>query len=1024
MEPALLKSRSESPRNTNLRVHFKHPIEEDAMGISDTCNIKQMGRIDPLIQLYANEIIAAKLIEGFAIKDDGEKCQYCHMPLMVKDNAWDGMFCGQSWFDQSQKTGVCVVCPEPHEDDDDSNASSQDMIDMPNRQYEHRIPTFPDDDASHGAEDEYSRDSHDGSVGEFKKKFDITSDMHIKKIEMNTEVDEMCAKELKSSAAAATPGCRNCPSCGMEMLDFGDDLECPFCALEVIKEELGISGKDIGSKDGSKEKKQSKKAKRGDLNVEGLYLQDLVAASSSCSTLSASVRFAGDGEAIKNQCHQKSEDLVSPAPLNKVPSDAGSTQSAINAILKRLRDDDEQDANNVNGQSDGNDGKATSETNSPHLPVNAVLKRLITGFWVENNEKTLQDSGTDKKKEECDEAPAARLKAEEVDGNYIDDVASNADVPVHEEKLTNDDLPHEKSIIQQKSFNDDLHNRVKAFAAIVFGTKEEKTEMFKSNEIDVSVDDIGEEGDSINVRSQEQKCNDMNEDEDGLESEPLESHQPTETEVRAEPHALEQEEKSTLSDDFSRVESLLFNEDMSTEEIFATLNEIEAVTKNILDLPVFSENGDYPFDNEQAISREDEETSYRDDEEFKRSTLDPPSVCSRDSRDPPYPASNTYEPIDENLLLLRKDNFSTPSVDTRDPPTTIPDKYQQRLEFSFSEAIPVAGFDGLPRDPSEHGGSLELDSFSQEDDYDRVQELQPFEGDNIRRDLHQQSNATAPNKEMAEPTATSLTVAHLRLQAGHDAANRERAEPIGTSLPTIDRSGPFYRRPLLAKHLKRAEDSGVATIQRREPMEPESTQIPSKVNQATTLRAKDLYQRPEFLSKIVNEPESSRDAMIRQRLMQLNSRFHKLTSDHSDASQSESTTLVDAQLEARYQKFTSQCSGDVSSRLDQQKLNDQAIFREQRFTFDSIDLHQATSTFGVPSFGIKGTDSGLSPSAAARHAHYKKQLCTAEKSRLHSQYSNDSGACLSTSAAQRRQHYKEVLKGQMARQGSQIVSQE
>jgi hypothetical protein len=1011
MEPALLKSRSESPRNTNLRVHFKHPIEEDAMSTNNTCNIKKLGRIDPFIQMHAKEIIAAKLIEGFNIKGDGEKCQHCHMPLMVKDNAWGGMFCGQRWFDQNPKIGVCVVCPEPHDDDMDSNASSQDIIDEPKRKYEHHIPAFPDDDTSHDdVEEDYSRDSHDGSVGEFKKKFDLSSDMHIKKIEMNTEVDEICAKELKSSAAAVSSGSRNCPSCGMEMLDFGDDLECPFCALEVIKEELGIRGTEIiGAEDSLEERKQRKKEKRCDLNVEGLYLQDLVAVPSSCSTLSASVRFAEDG-AI-NESHQNSKDVISPASLAKVPSDAGTVQLEINAILKRLRDDDEKDANNVSHPSDDNDGKAACETDSPHLAVNAVLKRLITGFWMENNEKTLQDSGTEEKEKVCDEPSAMTTKAEEMGDKTIDNVACNTEIPVHEEKSINEDMTsHEKSIGQQKSFNDDLHNKVKAFAAIVFGTKEEKTEMFKSNEIDVSADDIGEEGDSFNARSEEQKCNDTNGGEVGLENAPPESGQPTETEAR------------TLTDDFSMVESLLFNEDMSTEEIFATLNEIEAVTKNILDLPVFSANGEGPFDIEHTISREDDETNYRDDEEIKRSTIDPPSVCSRDSRDPPNMCVNTYEPIDENLLLLRKDNLSTPSPDIRDPPTTISDKYQPRSEISFPETMSAVSFDRLPRDPSEHGGSLESDSFSQEDEScDR-----DVEDDKMHltsRDLHQQSISTATIEELAAPTATSSIVAHLRLNA-LNAPNRERAEPVGTSSPMIDRSRAFYQRPLLAKRLKRAENSGIVNAQRRQLMEPESAPIPSKVNHATTVRAKDLYQRPEFLTKIVNEPESSRDAMMRQRLMQLNSRYHKLTSDRSEASQSESTTLLDSQLEARYQKFTSQRSGDVSSRVNQPKLNDQAIFREQRFAYDSIDLQQATLSSGVLSFGIKGTGSGLSPDAVARHAHYKKQLCAAEKGRLHSQCSNDSGGCLSTTAAERRQHYKEVLKEQMARQRSQVVTQE
>jgi hypothetical protein len=333
--------------------------------------------------------------------------------------------------------------------------------------------------------------------------------------------------------------------------------------------------------------------------------------------------------------------------------------------------------------------------------------------------------------------------------------------------------------------------------------------------------------------------------------------------------------------------------------------------------------------------------------------------------------------------------------DCRDPPTTIVDMYQPKLEFNFSETILVP--ERQPRDPSEHGGSLELDSFSlQDDDEDTNQE---FHAKVVSECVINEDQEHIPT--LISPPEEVATYSY-----------REPVEPVGAS------SFRLYQKPPIHKYLKQPAVTAVADVKWREPIEPKST-VPTTlyVNKIVPLQAKDLYQPPEFLKTLTNEPESSRDEMIRNRLMQLESRYQKLMSPCSETTHAESYTAIDKKLELRYQKLTSQCV-DASSDDLTPKL--QSIFRENRFTFDNVDLHQTTS---LSSLGINA-GSGLSPHAVARHAHYKKQLFAAEKNCIQAQCSNDSGPCLSPSAVQRRQHYKEVLREQLARQGSQLVTQE
>ena len=786
--------------------------------------------------------------------------------------------------------------------------------------------------------------------------------------------------------------------------------------------------------------------------VEGMYLKNLVAASSSCSTLSGSLRFVETSEV--NQ-----EDAAN-ASILETPSETG-TMIVINAVLDQLKDAQKQRALNPspeeslvvkeecnksplssgNTQDDKQDVSDTPpddallEAGSTHIAVNAVLKRLITGFWMENNEKTSQDETTQVEEEASESLGTDKIVEEKPD--KVELSTSHALEETEAENHSSDEvsITSKEFIHSVKSINDDLQDKVKSFASFVFGTREEKADMFKSNEIKVQTagDNHDEEGDSFRHPDQDVPVT-------------CDEQQKISKEGDAASNGSDKDEH-----EFTRVESELFDEDMSADEIFATLNKIEAVTKNILDLPVFSVNNGCSADmEEEVLSREDEETGYREndvtscrEEAIGCSTVDPPSVCSRNSRrDPPNLTTNTYEPLDENLLLMRKDNVTT--SDTRDPPATTTDKFLSKLEFSFSETLPSAGVERLPRDPSEHGGSLELDSFSHDDEpgnasvtyYESASKAAAKGGQKeiVNQGLSAGNEGVALFFEPAkrdqlhaimgkEPTSNDNkqnipSIANCDLPAHNDIPNTNRtpAEPVGTSFPIDSRI--VCRKTQDHRHLKEPEESNHMQCQKREPVKSKSGSPEMKV-QVDSKQVKDLYQRPDFVSNIINEPESSRDAMVRQRLIQLNSRYLKLTSQ----SQTESDQ-VEFPLKSAHPMLKSARScasqSQLSTSVELSKSNAQHTFREQQFTFDNLD----TTTVSTPSLSIKGTDSGLSPSAAARHEHYKKQLFSVEKNGLRSLGSNDTSTCLSPSAAQRRLHYKEVLREQMAKQRHQVASKE
>ena len=339
-----------------------------------------------------------------------------------------------------------------------------------------------------------------------------------------------------------------------------------------------------------------------------------------------------------------------------------------------------------------------------------------------------------------------------------------------------------------------------------------------------------------------------------------------------------------------------------------------------------------------------------------------------------------------------------PAPDSRDPPTTFSHKYQPRSEAINSDIIiSPSAVPQFPIDPSEHGGSGELDSFSQEEDSNNLQ-----------------SNQLGSNKQ----DIVDRVRKHMMLNQGMSTQNKlARAEPADPVV-TIDRfqkmnSTNVCQDPLIRKYLKKSQDTGADTMsQRPDPMESDlralsitesqSITLSPRVNKVTPLRAKDLYQRPDFLIKTVEEPESAHEAMVRNRLLQLNSRCQELAGASN--------------------------SSPINS-VDHSKSNTQPIIQEQRFTFNSVDLQHQTKSASETPLSTKESLSSLSPGAAARRQHYKKQLCAAEKkkkNRIQPQHSNDNGPCLSASALQRRKHYMEVLKEKMhmERQSLQIVSQE
>lgn len=987
------------------------------------------------------------------------------------------------------------MCPRHPHDEELSHGDSSlcdRLDDLDKERYRHSIPSFPEEEEEEEEENHrwrfdvyeedmdemYSRDeSHDvGSVGEFKKKFALKSDRimrgKVKAIERESEVDEMCAKELKNTQEAVsgmgmtTAECKACPQCGMEMLSFGETLECPFCALEVIKEELGIAGMQFEQevnnakvKEEKKGREHHQKEKNEHGTIKSIDVGDLLAVSSSCSTLSASwiQHFIQDKEPMPQEAPRDNAEVAISAVINKLrdtqiaeqrsrPTE-GTATAASQAPEKTptatkntssCKEDDDQLTSMPEVSLDEKDARAAafpdvgltpmpeenqqekeikqppSVTGSTQTPVNTVLKKLITGFLMQNKEKTTTQHNDDENNDDNND---------DVEGYEINDDVSLPSVfdehaeeeeegeqiaaDLEMERLLNQTL-NEELFHGVKSINDDLQARVKSFAAIVFGTnKQGADDDDKSKEVNVTSTQGKDGNDDSN------RCNESM-------APKTESHSQQEVEQDSPSNMIPgSAEQDARPDDISPIENALFHDDMSAEEIFATLNEIEAVTKNILDLPVFHDNQD-----NQIMSREDEETNSRQEANCRSSTIDPPSVCSRyicsgDSReDPPIDKNGDViistgdellTPQKEKVAVLsskndnipeaQHENLSMPAPDSRDPPTTFSRKYQPRSEaINLDTIISPSAVPQFPRDPSEHGGSGELDSFSQEEDSNNLQ-----------------SNQLGSNKQ----DIVDRVKKHIILNQGMSPQNKlARAEPADPVV-TIDRfqkinSTNVCQDPLIRKYLKKSQYNGADTkSQRPDPMESDlralsitesqSITLSPRVNKVTPLQAKDLYQRPDFLIKTVEEPESAREAMVRNRLLQLNSRCQELAAPSNT------------------------CPSPQINSVDHSKSNTQPMIQDQRFTFDSVDLQHQTKPASSTPLSTKESLSSLSPGAAARRQHYKKQLFAAEKkNRIQPQHNNDTGPCLSASALQRRKHYMEVLKEKMhmERQSLQIVSQE
>lgn len=871
------------------RVHFKTPmVEEDPTAEDDSMasasieeesvissrknnsmKTRMKERIDPIFQMHAKEVIACKLREGYYLKGNGEKCKECFMPLMVKDSAWDGVFCGQGWY-QSSKRGVCVVCnPDSNSimDSDDDDDESYESMDLFVKRGIHWIPGLPEDEQSQVG----SRDAQscDGSVDDFQKKISAHAENHVNKDELDHE-EVQDAVVLNDPCTAIQSGdSKHCQECGMEMLDFGDHMECPFCALEVVKKELGIAATDpvaepnaepqsedgsepgagaesntepaadktenvqekIGNtgtnateKDGIEAKEDTveqsrhvddakkKSNKKDDESVEGLYVEDLKAQSSSCSTLSASVRFA--------EVHP-----ISPtAPDCSAPEKSATTQNECEEAR----------------------AKAPSSAGTTQLAVNSILKKLITGFWQDNNQKSSQNS-----------------------------VSMNEQSPNNREKLTE----------ESKSMFRELQERVKSLTV-----------------------------------AEDPEAN-------ALETDPAKEPEDVDLDF-------------DCSNDFLHVERTLFDEDMSTNEIISALSEINSVTRSLLTKQVPAIN---PIPEHMPLI----------EEEPIRSRIDPPSVCSRD---PPHLAINTDE-LRGDSLLLRNDHVSP---DSRDPPTTVPDmNYQNMSEFSFQDNIlECAVPDRAPRDPSEHGGSIDMDSFSQVDESDSVP---VYQSNPVEEVLAKYENTRTSTQNMVSSTSVKASL-----------ENNSKA-----TTTKILCQQPDIRSAAVSQKLES-----------------------QRAVEVTPLRAADLYQQPAFLTKAArDEPESSRDAMVRSRLMQLESRYQKLTSS-----------------EASPEAGRPQLSAPVV-RLNP---NTDSIFRKSQFSFDNVDLHRTTSISDT--WKVKDNGPVLSQTAIQRREQYKKELF--DKARLKSQNSNNTAPCLSSTALERRKHYKEVLRRQMSEQASQVASQE
>ncbi|KAL3803508.1 hypothetical protein HJC23_014056 [Cyclotella cryptica] len=903
--PALAMSRTRNESNRQhkqLHVHFKHPIEEDEPMITRVKKEymrKSKSLVDPLVQRHAKEIIAAKLIEGYYLKGNGEKCTECLMPLMVKDSAWDGVFCGQGWY-QSQKTGVCVVCnPEPY--DDESNASD-DLLESPRGQYQHCIPSFPEDDQS-----------DDGSVDQFKKKFAISTEVHAKKSEMKEEEDEIAVAELN---VHVKPGdSKYCPSCGMEMLYFEQDLECPFCAVELVKQELGIAGFQADAIEYEKMKEKN------DV-VDGLYLNALeIPSSSSCSTLSESVRFA---ELHHDEVHASQRDDGVISTPEKSSHETSQKHSSISYVY--------EEAPAVQVQ---------SEAGSTELAVNAILKRLIAGFWKENNDKSSQGASA---KHSLERRPSSASLNEAVESFSAKESAS---VEVKDEEEDN------LNALNQNTAN---------------GARDVPDERdVEENDVDSLPSRLGDTGECSETHGPSYNGESANEIATPESTSPECRNSEDKEEVASVTSKLEDMDLGpNASYDFAHEESALFDDDHSNND---ALSEVVTVARNIL-----AQRDLRPNDTAPDVSTLAEEKSIR-------SRMDPPSVCSRD---PPNLVTNTDELVEDDLLLLRK-NHSSP--DSRDPPMTFSDKYQPKLEFMYPEPTPFSCAGRNPIDPSEHGGSLDLDSFSQEDiadvahryHFQTINEVEVnYEPENPPRDVvPSHCKVTAPCKDPPDLVTNSTPVTTTRKIDGGNATRARR--------------NTLYRQPDILKKMNHGV--GASQSMKPDPMAP-------VVVKPAPPRAEDLYQQPDILKSMLHEHESSRDKIVRQRLIQLESRYQKLTSPRNDSGS---------------QSITSE---------SHQNSHAKSIFKKPHSNFDTVDLHKSISVSEVSSWNVRENGPGLSSSAIARHEHYKKELHAREKNSINPQSNNDVGTCLSPTAVQRRRHYKEVLKVQMAQQGSRLATQE
>eukprot|EP01082_Thalassiosira_pseudonana_P016045 g14008.t1 g14008 contig9:941780-943414(+) len=199
----VLSADSKSTKRPVRHVHFNLPDYYNAMGTtsrSTSYSRRNPRKVDPVLQRRAKKIIASKLLEGYCLKGNKEKCRGCEMPLMVKNSAWDGVFGGMGWYNSS-KTDICFICgPESNimqvdnedEDEDSSIASSEHSS----------ILSYKDD-------------------GVFESKL-FAGDS---KEEDYDEEEE----DIHPDNAVVSRRCERCFTCGMEMMQLTHGNECPFC---------------------------------------------------------------------------------------------------------------------------------------------------------------------------------------------------------------------------------------------------------------------------------------------------------------------------------------------------------------------------------------------------------------------------------------------------------------------------------------------------------------------------------------------------------------------------------------------------------------------------------------------------------------------------------------------------------------------------------------------------------------------------------------------------------------------------